>query len=611
MSNEFDYAALHAIGFATGAALSTLLWFMQRRVDRATGAPSGYQLLWIVGIIWTLGSFLRYLLQLAGADTLSIALAGSLAWSSTILGPVAIGRFLQARLGAGRASRMFLIFTRANSVLNLVLFVRAGATHALDVDTSWYPETSLYLALLMTAIALLLARFHRRDSGQVTPRWLGRGALLLAVVHVTAALLTLQDFWPAAGLRAAAGLISEHWVIPWSILIAVSLAQAHYADLVLKRSFWLLACVFTAVLASAFVFRVPPGLPTVFATLGCASLMLVAPSLRRMLNMLVDRMILRRADYAAALSAFEETLRRMDEPVQIVNAAVDVVQTTLRLEARFVLAGEAGNASALASIPIETEHRPVHRLELSARHHARSLMQEEFGFLNTVVMHTSRRLDAVHFEQQQRALHLRQERLKRLLTEAELRALRTQVDPHFLFNTLNTIADLITSNPEQAERMTERLAECFRYALSRHSGNLSTLDDELEFARHYLEIEQVRFGDRLRVELSRGDATGHEPLPSLLLQPLLENAIRHGLSPLREGGCVSVIARREDGYLRLQIDDDGVGLRSHLDATSGVGLQNVRDRLQTMYSQAAKLVIGRRPDGRGTSVTILVPVHAD
>ena len=133
-------------------------------------------------------------------------------------------------------------------------------------------------------------------------------------------------------------------------------------------------------------------------------------------------------------------------------------------------------------------------------------MQPELAFLESVGAQLEHRLDAMRFEEEQRALLLREERLQRLLTEAELKALRTQVDPHFLFNTLNTIADLINTNPEQAERMTERLAECFRYALAKHSRDLSTLDEELNFARHYLEIEQVRFGDRLRVQLSRGDA---------------------------------------------------------------------------------------------------------
>ena len=202
-------------------------------------------------------------------------------------------------------------------------------------------------------------------------------------------------------------------------------------------------------------------------------------------------------------------------------------------------------------------------------------------------------------KQEQRALHLREERLKRLLTEAELKALRTQVDPHFLFNTLNTIADLISTNPEQAERMTERLAECFRYALAKHSRNLSTLDEELDFARHYLEIEQVRFGDRLRVQLSRGDATGSEAVPSLLLQPLLENAIRHGLAPVREGGCVSVQRAPRGERLHLSIEDDGVGLRT--------GFATQRRRVAQRAGAAAhvvlpgrRILIGARPGGRGT-----------
>ena len=236
-------------------------------------------------------------------------------------------------------------------------------------------------------------------------------------------------------------------------------------------------------------------------------------------------------------------------------------------------------------------------------------MQRERAFLDSVRLQLEHRLDAMHFEAEQRALLLREERLKRLLTEAELKALRTQVDPHFLFNTLNTIADLIGTNPLQAERMTERLAECFRYALSKHSRDLSTLDEELDFARQYLEIEQARFGDRLRVQLSRGDAIGSEAVPSLLLQPLLENAIRHGLAPVREGGCVSVQAHREGERLHLCVEDDGVGLRA--DMRAGVGLQNVQERLRTMYAQAAEFLIGARPDGRGTRITMVIPLHAN
>lgn len=617
MLSELNHSALHAIGFATGAALSALLWHMQRRVDRASGGSSGYQLLWVVGFVWTFGSFLRHTLQLAGADAIGIRLAGALAWSCTIVGPMAIGRFLQARIDNASARR-FQMFTGFVSALNLGLFCWAGFTHAFDLGASWYPDVSLYVALIVTLLALILygvrrnAPNHESQASKPAP-WFGRSMLLLAVVQVTAALLTLRNSWLHGDVHAAATLISEHWVIPWSILIAVSLSQIHYADVVLKRSLWLLASMTAATLASALVFEVPAGLPLVVSTLVCAALMLSAPFCIRSLDLLVDRIFLGRGDYPAAARAFEESIRRIYDQEQLFQTALHSVRSTLRLDARILPASEvaATDARTLVTIPLESEHPPSFCLEVSAAHGARTLMQEELGFLNAIGMQVSRRLDAVHFEQEQRAVHVREERLKRLLTEAELKALRTQVDPHFLFNTLNTIADLIGSNPLQAEQMIERLAECFRYALSRHSRDLSTLDDELEFSRHYLEIEQVRFGSRLRVQLSRGDAVGNECVPSLLLQPLLENAIRHGLAPLRDGGCVSVTAKREGAYLRLQVDDDGIGLPPDFHHKTGVGLKNVNERLRTLYSHTGKLTIGGRPDGRGTSVTILVPLHAD
>ena len=101
-----------------------------------------------------------------------------------------------------------------------------------------------------------------------------------------------------------------------------------------------------------------------------------------------------------------------------------------------------------------------------------------------------------------------------------------------------------------------------------------------------------------------------KPIPSLLLQPLLENAIRHGLAPVREGGCVSVIAHRDGERLRLIVEDDGVGLRAGFANRAGIGLRNVQDRLHTLYGSAAEFIIGARPDGRGTTVTVVIPLHA-
>ena len=383
----------------------------------------------------------------------------------------------------------------------------------------------------------------------------------------------------------------------------MSLAQAHYADLILKRSLWLLASVVIASMFSALV--AAPGMPFLATALAGSALMLVAPLLWRGVHRFVDQSILDRPDFAQAAAALDQAFRRANNPDLLVGAALDSLRATLRVEARWVEANAAGS-TALASVIVKHQDAPDHRLEITVSHRARTLMHQELAFLDAVGAELQHRLDALHYEAEQRALHLREERLNRLLTEAELKALRTQVDPHFLFNTLNTIADLIATNPQQAERMTERLAECFRYALAKHSRNLSTLDEELGFARQYLEIEQVRFGDRLQVQLSRGDAVGDEPMPSLLLQPLLENAIRHGLAPVREGGSVSVRAQREGDTLRLSIEDDGVGMRA--DSRDGVGLRNVQERLRTLYDQAAKFLISTRPDGRGTLVSITIPL---
>jgi len=583
---------LDAIAFATGAALCAMLGMMQLRADRGIERWSGYLLLWVLGFIWTFGNFLRCALALAGVgpDTVSARFAETFAWSCTLLGPVAIGRLVQGGIGTDiRASKALLALTIGVSLLNLGLLVRAGFVHAWHLDDSNYPTVSFYFALAVGLVALTLyLRTRKEPPRRSMPRWFAPAAFAFAAIHTSAILFSMIFPGMPEGLMSLCNLVGRHWTIPWSILIAVSLAQAHYADVVLKHSLWLLVSVTAATLVGVYVIGASPGLPLLASILATAGLMLAAPFLIRALEGFLDKVILRRPDFSLAGQRLDDAFRRATDPEQLVQAALQALRETLRVEARWV--------------------EPSRRLEVNVTHQARTLMQRERGFLESVRLQLEHRLDAMRFEADQRALLLREERLRRLLTEAELKALRTQVDPHFLFNTLNTIADLINSNPQQAERMTERLAECFRYALAKHSRDLSTLDEELDFARHYLEIEQVRFGDRLRVQLSRGDASGSEAVPSLLLQPLLENAIRHGLAPIREGGCVSVQAHREGERLHLRIEDDGVGLRTDLRA--GVGLRNVQERLRTLYAQAAEFLIGARPDGRGTRITIVIPLHA-
>jgi two-component system LytT family sensor kinase len=616
MGSSVAATTVHVIGFSVGAALCGLLGFMQHRADRVEGETSAYLLLWVTGFVWTFGSFVQFGLLLAGVSDESplIRLAELFAWTSTAIGPLVIARFLHLRFGAdGLLVRPFSGYSCVVSLTQVLLLWQTWLAPDFFIDLTTYMRWSFYLALPQYTFALLIYELNRRHgikrAARPAGRWFRRTALTLIVIQIAATLIGLQVEQLPALIKFVVDVISVQWVLPWTILVAVALAQTEYADLVLKRSLSLLVSVAVSAAVNAFLLNVPAGLPMVLATLSGTALILSAPPLLRATGRFVDRVLLRRPNYEAAVAPFEQATRRIGDEAEVLVSAARVIESTLEVNAALSArrATMEREQELLMCVMIEGSKEPHTWLEISATQGARTLMQQEFAFVRSICALASRRLEAIHFEGERRAVQLREERLKRLLTEAELRALRAQVDPHFLFNTLNTIADLIHRNPQQAETMTERLAGCFRYALSRQSHDLSTLDDELEFARQYLNIERVRFGERLRVHLSRGDARGDERIPSMILQPLVENAIKHGLAPVPQGGSVRVIAKREGDHLRLEVFDDGIGVRS-ADSGAGVGLRNVRDRLQTLYSQSGRMTIEANPDGRGTCVTLLVPI---
>jgi signal transduction histidine kinase len=192
------------------------------------------------------------------------------------------------------------------------------------------------------------------------------------------------------------------------------------------------------------------------------------------------------------------------------------------------------------------------------------------------------------------------------LAQAELRALRAQINPHFLFNTLNSIASLIAVEPRAAEETTTRLAEVFRYALQGSERERAPFGAELEFLRSYLAIERTRFGDRLRVEERIEPGLESILVPSLLLQPIVENAVRHGISGRPEGGTLGLAARRSGDLLVIEVTDDGPGMDgSTAPGGTGFGLHSVRERLRAA-GPPHTLSIDSAP-GRGSRVRITVP----
>jgi len=202
-------------------------------------------------------------------------------------------------------------------------------------------------------------------------------------------------------------------------------------------------------------------------------------------------------------------------------------------------------------------------------------------------------------------------RARALGQQAELRALRLQLNPHFLFNTLNAISTLVAEvRTAEANRMLSLLSEFLRSTLDRAETDLVPLEVELEMARQYLGIEAIRFGDRLKVEFAIADEARDAMVPPMILQPLVENAVRHAILPRPEGGTVTISAARDGADLSLLVEDDGpgmpVGRSGH-----GVGLSNTAGRLGALYGGESRLLLGpRRAGGQGVSARIVLPFRA-
>lgn len=195
---------------------------------------------------------------------------------------------------------------------------------------------------------------------------------------------------------------------------------------------------------------------------------------------------------------------------------------------------------------------------------------------------------------------------RRLAAEAQLASIESRVQPHFLFNTLNAIAALVHDDPGGAERMTAQLASLMRSALDSTSTPLVPLEEELRIVRAYLDIERVRFGDRLRYVVDLGDASTAALVPRMVLQTLVENSVKYAVSPRREGASIAIRAAADNGSLRVEVADDGPGFDGS-QIPAGHGLALVRERLTMLFGDRASMRIDAKP-GR-SCVTIDVPVR--
>jgi len=221
---------------------------------------------------------------------------------------------------------------------------------------------------------------------------------------------------------------------------------------------------------------------------------------------------------------------------------------------------------------------------------------------------------AFSYYRRYRESQLRTFQLEAQLSHAQLQALKMQLHPHFLFNTLHSISALLNKDPESARKMITRLGDFLRLTLENSGSQEVTLEQEIAFLSCYLEIERIRFKDRLVTRVDVPEQTLDAKVPNLILQPIVENAILHGIAPRSSPGLIEIEAERRNSTLRIQVRDNGPGLPSHRTSENmfkkGLGLANTEKRLEQLYGAAHLFDLSDHPEG-GLVVTLEIPFHKD
>jgi anti-sigma regulatory factor (Ser/Thr protein kinase) len=274
----------------------------------------------------------------------------------------------------------------------------------------------------------------------------------------------------------------------------------------------------------------------------------------------------------------------------------------------------AGTFESVHEVPIRERGGTVGWIRMGRRHSDTPYFSEDLSLLGSLADVFSSVLENVRLQQRKREQERNEQELRLTASRSELKALRAQINPHFLFNALNAIAGLIHKEPSRAEETVEELAEVFRYTLKRSEKELVRLEEELDFVRAYLDVEKARFGDRLSIQLDVHEDVKGEMIPTMAIQTLVENAVKHGVAAIRGAGIVEIRARRQDDQLWLEVLDNGPGpsLARPTDEPardgSGYGLRNLASRLKAHYGSLGSVTIRRDPANRITVASIRLPL---
>ncbi len=615
---------LNLIGLSAGVVLYTVLLVMVvRNAPKPIGATPFDPLLLetaVLGLVWNLCALPVYELPkvgIPGPFPFLVAVGFS---ALGFLPAVVVHSVLRKkRPGGGGATR---------SMLTALAYCVSAVAAGMHVQNAWtgapVPSGIAMRLLTYTFVALIvpLAGATRGQPGARRALW----AAALATFAVSAMHLSQlhrgDASWPVE-------LLGHHASLPLAFAILYQDYPFALADLFLKRALALLALLAVAFAAIALVGQYSAA----FAQLGprqvgllvtlCVLTALLYPALRRSTAWFVDTVVLRRPNYPSLRASVSRRIQAHDEIELLLSDLCD--QLGPALSARRVewrertgrseeVPGVVANGDGLTAL-LPTAEAPRYEISIGEVTGGRRLLSDEVTTLEALTSVAARRIDAIRMTNERYDRAIREQEMQRLATEAELRTLRAQLNPHFLFNALTTIGHLIQDAPPRALETLLRLTALLR-AVLRSEGEFTTLGREMEMVEAYLDIERARFERRLRTTLDVPVRLAGLRVPPLVLQPIVENAVKHGISPKSQGGNIRITARVDnagsrDAQLILTVSDTGAGAAPddlRRGRETGVGLRNVERRLAVQYGAKASLSIRSAPNV-GTTVEIRLPAR--
>lgn len=387
-----------------------------------------------------------------------------------------------------------------------------------------------------------------------------------------------------------------------------------FYDLLVKRGAMLLATL--AALGAYYVVALPilDGLPDdasrpwLFA-LAAVPLMMAAPRLSRALGQRLDRAWFgRHYTPVTAVTTVLSSLQTATDEQTLIAAAEHSLKEVLGVTVRLTTEDEAPDDVRTAFRVDGSVADPSLWVIVPNVHGERTLLSEDLTLLRSLGTVVTYLVENVRLQQRRQEQDLLEQELRVQSSQSELKALRAQINPHFLFNALNTVASLIHSNPARADRAVEQLSEVFRHTLRRSDNEWTPLDQELAFATAYLDVEEARFGDRLTYTIDADAAARRALVPAMIVHTLVENAVKHGIAQRRGAGTLDVRATTDGARLTVTVTDNGPGPQHTADAFARArrdgeqfGLRSVRDRLLGHFGEAAAFTL-TRDDRRGETV---------